>query len=169
MGRNGEEKRAIFIGPTLISMGNIIKDGKNMYFKKVPSKPFFDKWSIVMGNVDDVYKEVRKLYVPSKGETDMEVEIYWCDLQLKDYSPQIHPTHLAELNSLKTENAMLKLKVNRIINMVYDSENADLNKKKLKDEIEYINKIKSPFLGQEGGGMGGSPFMGSPFNRFGGP
>ena len=160
----GEEKRAVFIGPRYISIGNIIKDGKNILFKKVPSKPFVDKWVNVIGNVDNVYKEIRKLYVPNVGETDTEVEIYWCDLHLKDYSPQAHPETIAEIEHLKSENAMLKLKINRILNMVYDSENTDLNKKKLKDEIEYINKIKSPYLGNEGG-MGGG-FTGSPFNRF---
>lgn len=166
MKRNGEEKRAVFIGPRTMSIGNIIKDGKNVWFKRVPSKPFIDKWQVVMGNIDDVYKEVRKLYIPNQGETELEVEIYWCDLQLKEYSPHIHPEHLAELNHLKSENAMLKLKVNKIINLVYDSENVDLNKKKLKDEIEYINKIKSPYLGNENGG--GGSFMGSPFgSRFG--
>lgn len=157
----GEEKKAIFIGPTTISIGNILKDGGTIYFKKVPSKPFVDKWSVVMGNINNVPKEVRKLYIPNRGETDMEVEIYWCDLQFKDYSYQIHPQYISEINHLKSENAMLKLKLNKIMNMVYDSENEDLNRKKLKSDVDFVNKIKG--FGEGGGG----PFMGSPFgNRF---
>lgn len=160
----GEQKRAIFFGPSLISIGNILIDGKTVLFKKVPSKPFIDKWVPVMGNIESVPKEVRKLYIPSIGETDMEVTIYWCDLQFKGYSYTIHPEYISEISHLRNENAMLKLKYNKMMNMVYDKENDDLNRKKLKDEIEWLNKIKSPYLGNEGGGMG-SPF-GSPFNRF---
>lgn len=157
----GEEKRAIFIGPKTISIGNILRDGKTVFFKRVPSKPFVDKWTPVMGNIDNVQKEVRKLYIPNRGETDMEVELYWCDLHLKEYAYQVPPEYISKIRHLEAENAMLKLKINRIMNMVYDSENEDLNRKRLKDDVEFVNKVKNPY-----GDGGSGPFMGSPFNRF---
>lgn len=159
----GEQKRAIFIGPTLISIGNIMFDNKTILFKKVPSNPIRDRWVPIMGNIEEVPKERRKIFIPAFGETEMEVEIYWCDLKFNEYCYTVHPEHLSELKNLRTENAMLKLKINKILNRLYNMENEDLGKKHLKDEIKWLNSIKNPYLGNEGGA--GSPF-GSPFQRF---
>jgi len=161
---NGEQKKAIFIGKDIVSIGNIIKKDNVIHFKKIPSKPFIDKYVQIMGNIDKFKFETKKLYDPLVGVTDNEIEIFWFDLKQQEYGYNVPIEFKLEIKSLRVENQKLKLENETLRNKLFENGNEDLGRKKLKDDVKWTNEIKYG-SDSSGGGMGGSPFGGSPFNR----
>ena len=147
----GEEKHTICIGPEYISIGKAIisEDNSELRFKRTPSIPFKDKYHISMGNLGDVEKEVRKLYVPGQGVTDIEVEILYTDLLGNDYSYKIPPVYKATIKALQAEIAQLKLKNSRLLNKTYSVGNKDLARKEVNEDKEFIDGLRpqnQPFM-----------------------
>lgn len=161
--------KAIWLGKEFISIGDVRKKGKEMFFKKVGGMPFFSNFIPVLANADEIPFQERKIWCPHQGDTGMKVRIYMSDLRLDKYYALTNPQDLTAIAHLKTENLALKNHLEQLYNMLHDLSNEDRLSKKIKKMREQYSAIMGYGSGGSYNSMGmGGGFGVSPAPDFGG-
>lgn len=142
MARDMEITKSIWIGTKFVSIGSTKQVGNEVFFKKVGGLPGLNPYVPILANAGNIPFQERNLWQPGIGDTGDKVKIYMADLRLDKYFSMINPQEIYTIKSLKNEVEAYRQQIERLFGMLYDLNNDDRLRKRVKREIDMYNQIR---------------------------